>query len=370
MFSGVSGEHFAFAGEIPGLLASAGPEIPRFDQGGVLAGLNVSEEGSAPAWRAPGNQGAEPALPLPCLFVSSESVLQQRAVSIGSKSYLARKAETLFLNLDDMIKRQGLNCVGFETLTFKENLVDRVEAQRRFHSLEVNFLSLKLLEFVCAVQRQIRGAIHYHLICSFPFDIRSGFDFDACRAANRAKKLGDFAEFKRLEAIYFVSANPALRAWWKEMRAAAERFGFGRCETLPVLSNAEAVGRYVGTYVQTEVANRQRRDKGLRTLRYSLLSRKASSRWAWALGAGRNWRMGCAVLGAILQTDDFSEVLGKRWAFNWRKTISAFGRHSTDALAAVAEMSDHYTFDERITRVVRLYELIKRAETIETKGVA
>ena len=291
---------------------------------------------------------------LPCLFVLTATV--------PSKSYLARKAETLFQNLEDMIARNGISRVGFVTLTFVENLTDREEAQRRFHSLSAGFLAERLLEWVCAVERQQRGAIHFHLICAFPFDIREGFDFTACSACNAAKKRGDFGESKRLERIYFASANPALRGWWTELREAAGRYGFGRCETLPILSNSEGLARYVGSYVGTEVANRELRDKRMRTLRYSLARRAASADWSWCAGGGRTWRMGCAVLGTLLRTDDFSEALGKRWAWGWREQISAFGRHAAMAMEAVKDVSDHYDFEERVVRAGRLFALIQAYE--------
>jgi hypothetical protein len=264
-----------------------------------------------------------------------------------------------------MISRNGLARVGFVTLTFKENLEDRKEAQRRFHSLATNFLGDRLLEWVCAVERQQRGAIHFHLICAFPFDIREGFDFGACSLCNQAKKRGNFAESKRLERVYFASANEALRGWWTELRLAAERFGFGRCETLPILSNSEGLARYVGAYVGTEVLNRQGRDRRLRTLRYSLSRRAASADWSWCAGGSRLWRMGCSVLGTLLRTDDFASVLGKRWAWHWRNEIAAFGRHFAEAFAAVSEVSDHYNLEERVARASRLYELICSYEAHE-----
>jgi hypothetical protein len=264
-----------------------------------------------------------------------------------------------------MVVRRGLACIGFVTVTFKENVTDRDEAQRRFNSLASHFLRPNLLEFIVAVERQRRGAIHYHLICAFPFDIRAGFNFEACGAANLAKKRGDVAEFKRWERVYFASANPALRDWWRRMREAAERYGFGRCETLPVLSNAEGVARYVGTYVRSESENREARDKGMRTLRYSLDRRAASSAWSWCAGGGRSWRMGCAVLAAILRCEDFSAVLGKRWAWDWRRQISVFGRHWSECMAQIVNIPDHYSFKERVVCVAGLTEVIEALEAAQ-----
>jgi len=262
-----------------------------------------------------------------------------------------------------MIRNNTIDRVGFVTLTFKENLVCRREAQRRFNSLSSNFLRPRLHEFVTAVERQGRGAIHYHLVCAFKEDIRTGFDFESCTAANVARKNGDLVECRRLQTAYYRTANPALRAWWYELRKTAEVYGFGRCETLPVLSNSAAISRYVGAYVGIEVANRQARDKGMRTIRYSLKQRTASMNFQWANGAGKNWRMGCAVLSAILATDDFTGCLGKSWGHNWAKTIAAFGRHFDNCmLAAQQSISDHKTTPERVAAASRLAEYIEKYE--------
>ena len=180
--------------------------------------------------------------------------------------------------------------------------------------------------------------------------------------ASAAKKAGLVEESKRLEAVYFRSANPALRRWWFDLRQAAAKYGFGRCETLPIRSNAEGVARYVGGYVGKEWAMREPRDKGLRTVRYSLARRPWGYRWAFAAGESKTWRMGCAVLGGLLCCDDFSGALGKRWAWNWRSEISAFGRHWETCLRVVSEMSDNLTFDDRLARASRLAEAIWRHE--------
>lgn len=261
---------------------------------------------------------------LPCLFKTTQYG--------GNKSAIAKKAETLFMNLSNLIDRVGIERVGFHTLTFKENLVDQIEAQRRWNNYACNFLRKEVSEHICAVERQKRGAIHFHVVASFPGDIRTGFDFEAARCASDARKRADYGAQREFERLYFASANDNLREFWRKVGntrnpGAADAHGFGRCETLPVLSNSAAISRYVGAYVGSEWSNRRPMDRGMRTIRYSLLERKASIRWAWANGNGPVWRRGCSVLGAIFQTDDLKSALGSRWAWNWRKEISAFGRH-------------------------------------------
>lgn len=272
-----------------------------------------------------------------------------------------------------MVKRNGLAHVAFFTATFAENLTDRVEAQRRWNSFATNFLRRHTLEHIAAVERQARGAIHYHVVLAFAYDVRSGFDFVVCSAANSARKLGDQGVFRTLQRQAFSTANDSLRRWWSMVRAAAPDFGFGRCETLPILSNSEALCRYVGSYVATELDNRQLRDKGLRTIRYSIKRvpmifegkettvslRPASIRWTWVNGNGVIWRKGCAALAVLLGVEDLSAALGSRWAWAWREAIPAFGRNYETFCRAVN--SDNFiwdSFEQRVARASKLAEVI------------
>lgn len=249
------------------------------------------------------------------------------------------------------------------TLTFRENLKSRTEAQRRFHSFATGFLRHEVTDYIAAVERQSRGAIHYHCAVAFPYDVRSGFDFESARRASAAKRAQDKATYDACCSAYYRSANDALRKWWSELRSAAFRYRFGRCETLPILSNAEGVARYVGSYVATELSARSACDKGLRTVRYSLENRAASIRWTWVDGAGLRWRRGCRVLSAVLGTDDFSSTLGKQWAYGWAKEIAAFGRHWEKCLAFTqARLSDNEDFVGRIGFAGGMYETIVQHE--------
>lgn len=259
-----------------------------------------------------------------------------------------------------MIARNGLDVVGFVTLTFAENLVCRVEAQKRFNSLASNFLRKHLLEYVCAVERQGRGAIHFHLIAVFAGDIRSGFDFDKLARANALRAAGETGSRYRAEqGAAFASANEFLRSWWRLLRDAAGRYGFGRCETLPLISTGEAVARYVGSYVGSEYVMRAARDRGMRTLRYRLTQRVASVRWSWVGGRGQVWRAGCAALAAFINcSGDLSDSLGKKWAWTWREEIPVLGRHSERVFAALGTLSDLYTFQDRVSAIPRLVEMI------------
>ena len=150
-----------------------------------------------------------------------------------------------------------------------------------------------------------------------------------------------------LERQYYASAPFALRQWWKDLREAAETYGFGRCETLPIKTEAERVARYVGSYIGKELRARQSQDRGLRTVRYSLDRRRWGYRWSFVGGGQRVWRQGCTILGAIMGTDDLSAVLGKRWAWEQKKKVHSFGRYFAECSAWLAVNVVEGTASER-----------------------
>lgn len=225
-----------------------------------------------------------------------------------------------------MVETYGVEKCGFLTLTFAENVTDRREAQRRFHSLLSNFLGRNLLAYVAAVERQARGAIHFHLLVAVGQDIRTGFDVEFARALSARARAGlvvSRAEQRQL----WASANPALRGWWGNLRSELPRYGFGRSELLPVLGTEEGVARYVGGYVSCEAQRREERDKGMRTLRYSLPGRPWSVAWRHAGGAAQAYRVGVACMMAAQPAWMVSPsgAFGKGWEYHLGGQLTALG---------------------------------------------
>jgi hypothetical protein len=332
-----------------------------------------------------GGAGRSPAphsLPLPCLFVTVQTK------SHGKRSQRARKAETLFLNVDHLIHRVGIEHCGFFTRTFAENITSRKEAERRNNSWNSGYASKAFEESISVPQRQARGAFHYHDIVVVKTDIRTGFDFESCTAANDLKKKhlhrvngrltwetsAHEAEFKRLERKYFASANPNLRALWREIGNSknpgkAAEYGFGRCELMPILSNAAGCARYVGAYAIAAQNARADEDKGMRTVRYAIKRvavfcdgrwQKASLRnstpvWSYAHGGADQWRKGCQVLATLLggiKYEDMSNVFGNRWAFMLAPFVFICAEHLEELLIDAEAIPFGMTWYRRL-RLVR-----------------
>ena len=305
---------------------------------------------------------ASPA-PLPCLFVTTQSKTtgnEQNLLSSKadiSLSAYAKKAETLFINLDGLIKRVGIERVGFVTLTFAERIVTFKEASKRFNNISISTLKPAGLEYIAVPERQESGRFHFHLAAAFPYDIRSGFDFATCLLAVIAKDNGNWDEFRRLQSIYCRSANRDLHKFWSLLRSdKVTRHGFGRCETLPILSNAAALARYVGAYVTSAGLSRLVSDKGMRSVRYSLLERLATCRWSWADGNGATWRRGCMILGLVLEItyENLEEKFGKKWAWKLKESITVLGENYDKALWFAAQVPEWADYRSRLLYLCRV----------------
>lgn len=216
-----------------------------------------------------------------------------------------KKAHTLFENTHYLIERNGLEKVGFLTLTFPDNVTDFKEANRRFNSLRTNFLSREFSDWLVVVEPQKRGSLHYHLLVVCAEDIRTGFDFEA---VNR----GDYS-----------SASPYLKATWRNLRKALPGYGFGRSELKPVKTTIEAAARYVGKYIGKGGRYRGEDYKGARMVRYSHGWRCCSSRFSW-VDSGREWRAfvgSVARFAAVSDIEGMTEAFGSMWAFKLLKLL-------------------------------------------------
>ena len=357
--------------------------------------IKAQETGLAAA--APG--GCPAAGPVPCLLDTSapnqeKSALHGEDQLLGLRSAIARKADTLRQNLQDLIERNGVERVGFVTLTFKENLCAREVAEKRFHSFATHILPQIIDEYISVPERQQRGAIHYHLAAAFKFDIRTGFDVVACLEANQVKKHGYLGagkwlpgyqeRFKALERQYLASANPALKRVWRIISQANERIAvlnrkpgrqalapsFGRCQTLPVLSNADAIAFYVGTYITSATERRAPEDRGMRTVRYSLVERLVHQSFHFRGGGNGKWRTGCKILAKLLLLTDEVEGMrdgkklvylyppnhpysrfGRGWAYRLAPWVKACQDDQTVCLNFAASLSPELTWPERLVAV-------------------
>lgn len=220
--------------------------------------------------------------------------------------------------------RFGLERLGFLTLTFKDHVTDKREAQRRFHSLATHVLADRYdRRWLVVWERQASGRLHAHLLVVLPVDIRTGCDFEA---------------FARQD---YRSAPVALRREWKFWRDTAPRYGFGRTELLPVKSNKASFAAYVGKYLGKDL--RASEDAGVR--RYSVgAGLKVANQNHQSVHSTVIRKATGILAGELAQVvrcpatmDGMAAVFGRRWQYGFKDELlaicSALRRSEAEAFA-------------------------------------
>lgn len=291
-------------------------------------GPSTSPRGSILRGGGAGDAAAGRASALPCLGHNNCITTKPQATEQEAPSHVRKGEFALRKEVQDLAKRHGIERVGFLTLTFREDIQDRKEASRRFHSFLTNVLKKRYPAGIRVMERQASGRIHFHCVVSLRDDIRTGFDF--------AQATDVFLD-KRTR---YSSASSALKAEWSFLRGACEKYGFGRHELMPVKSNAEGIAKYVGKYLGKHWTARRADDKGARLVSYwgctgqaAARSRVASCQFQWANGKARVWRsqmeeidkVACYVVPHYLQrgktgADRFKFYFGPNWSWKIMKT--------------------------------------------------
>lgn len=251
---------------------------------------------------------------LPCLNsgISTEITPKAPLEPLQLPAFGRKTAFILQQSISSLSERFGIDFLGFLTLTFSQHILCPKEAQRRLNSLITHVIKPRYGDYVGVFERQKSGRIHYHLLVTMPFDIRTGVDF------------------KALSDKDYTSAPSSLRSEWAFWRHTAKKYGFGRTELLPVKSSIEAMAKYVGKYVSKHLESRTDDDKGVRLVRYSKTARIGTTRFQWHSTGSSEWRRKLAIFAQIVATSnnldsvcmaDLKNLLGPRWAYKHRDFI-------------------------------------------------
>jgi len=245
-------------------------------------------------------------------------------------AHRAKQAESLSQNVMALVTKFGIDKIGFVTLTIGnyaragnfEGVREPKEASRRYNSAMTNFLKEEFLAGVTVIEPHKSKALHFHTITALRHDIRTGFDWEAFdRLKGHRMTAGD------------VGASSELAGLWKWLRDGAPRYGFGRCQILPVRSNAEAIGRYAGKYISKGFALRIPEMKGVRLVRYfghwdtrPAVNRPAKPPWSARHGrmteSAIAWRacmkqvqIQSRLQGREVTPENVRQECGRHWAF-------------------------------------------------------
>jgi len=287
---------------------------------------------------------------LPCLrrnnSIRNSQTDASKPASIGPAVPVSRGAyKTEFCiktNVELAAKFYGLGHLGFFTQTFAKRVYSAKKAQQRLNSLLSNVIRPRYgNRYIVVFHRHESGAIHFHFVVYVEKDIRSGFDWDLKRRAEEAQEEGDFVEARRLWTAATERAKNGgfLREEWKFWRGMRKRYRWlGRCEMLPIRTNAEAIAKYTSGYIAKHMQNRRPEDKGVRIVRCGKEMCRAHSRLAFNSPGPRRYRRKLAAYAAqphvraagVEEYGDMKRVFGKRWGFHLHETILAM-KLDTDA---------------------------------------
>lgn len=234
---------------------------------------------------------------------------------VGTKGFKltgtqAKTKRCIEINVEKMAREVGVGRVGFLTLTVGDwcdeaqkfvQVWSIEEANKRIHTIARRFLPSLFRRWVIVTERHVSGAVHFHLCVELPFECREGYDWTAVRS-------GDYS-----------SANPALRALWAKLREELPKFGFGRAQLEPA-KGMESMARYVAKYVEKNLFNRPKSDKGKRLVRYGGW-KKGHTRpcdICWSTPAACRWRITAQAFAmearGFTRREQVAESLGPRWA--------------------------------------------------------
>ena len=257
--------------------------------------------------------------------------------------YQRKMAFKLNENVKHLFEIVPLERLGFLTITFRENLTNPKEANRRFNILNTNCLRKHFGKWICVTEFQKRGAAHFHLLVELPGDIRTGFDFAAYDTSKRLwdRKKGRSPSKQSIPCqeahrAYTASASPLLKEYWSILRKAGKSYNFGRISLEPIKKHGEAVGNYMAKYIAKGCAKKPPSWKGFRLVRESRGWAKLKGQIAWNNENSREWRRKVGETAQLLRVTEetISEVYGKRWAYYLRRMIEANPEATPEMLAA------------------------------------
>lgn len=249
-----------------------------------------------------GAEGAPPRLPCQDTIISNEEMMNSQARKV---------AYALKENVAAMVAKYGIERIGFLTLTFADKVQNIREAQRRFNSLRTGVLARRYPEWICVVERQKSGRVHFHLLVVCSGDIRTGLDFLAVQR-------GDYR-----------TANSLLRAEWAFWRKTAPKYSFGRTEMLPIKSSGGAIAGYVAKYISKHLGSRLEADKRAKLVRYSRFTARFGSRFTWNSPGSFVWRQKLSLLATLTKVGamdsakrKWREWFGSRWVYRMRPVFA------------------------------------------------
>ena len=283
------------------------------------------------------------AAPLPCLFRNNCTEPEGKPGGNQLSSYEKKRAFGIAENVKHLVTKHGLEHCGFLTLTFPEDLTWK-QAGERFHSLRTHLFAELFLEYLCVLEFTKRGRPHFHLVVVCKDNIRSGFNFEHYSRVVAWSRNGRQGK----KPVGTLNRSPELLRLHETLGQRLPGYDFGRSELVPIKSNAEAIGRYVGGYLSKSVGNRLPEHKGARFVRYSqTCPRIVKGAFSWNTINAWVWREKLRIWATshgCNSMDEVRAIFGKRWAYHHLETIKAVD----------ATMFQHFPSERHLAHVLQV----------------
>lgn len=256
-----------------------------------------------------------------------------------------KSAESFRLEFDSLVASLGIKPLLFVTLTFAEPVPDRVGREAQCLKFRKSVLEAHFEYGFTVFDRSATGRPHYHFIAvsRSGTDFHTGFDFaawDAGQAAerkwNKSQHTDHAAErqWRGTVAASVSSAGADLRVAWEVLQAAAERFGFGRINALPI-KDAVACGLYLAKCVTNGFRDDHPDDRGVRRVRFwGSFPRRVCLKFQRVTERSTRWRGKVAFCAHVLgfrDFDDFARCFGPRWFIYLKGIIRLVPNRVADA---------------------------------------
>jgi hypothetical protein len=223
-----------------------------------------------------------------------------------------RRVYALQINILDFIARHGLAFTAYVTITFASKL-EPCEAQKIWNSLLTNFIRPNYGEAIVVREFGKSGRIHITLLVPVGVDIRSGCDFGG---------------FTRRD---YHSAPDALKALWRVWRTIELKYGLGRCEVMPIKTDAFTVAQYLSKELGSPTPDGGR----IRRISYVGLQTKkvANSNFTWAGGRSKQYREKVGGFVTMMADNDdiaaptfeaMCQRFGRSWSMQFSRDIENF----------------------------------------------
>jgi hypothetical protein len=254
-----------------------------------------------------------------------------------------KTAFVLNMNVGEFFKRHPLENIGFLTLTFPRWVKTPREANKHFNQFNSHFLREISKEWIKVTEPHKDRRPHFHLLVAFPYDIRTGFDWETFVLAQKLyKENGKCPAEAAARKSYVLACQPKLRLLWSELRKACKLYGIGRSELLPIRKVGEAATRYVGKYIEKGSVHRTGEWAGARLTSYSQgFPRVARCSFSWVMASSFRIYASRASEWHGVPEDEMCQRFGSKWAY---KLLLAQSNKLTarEAAAFLCESTEGY----------------------------